>query len=809
MNTLWQDLRYGARMLIKQPGFTLIAVLTLALGIGATTAIFSVVNSIILRPLAYRDPDKLMWVYRMQPPVERSPVSAPAFRDFSQQQQVFETLAAHYAETMIMTETVPAERLMGRRVTANFFTLFGVEPERGRFFLPPDDKAGAARVAVISHGLWQRRFGGEDAVIGKTIKLNSEPHTIIGVAPPQFQFPRNHELWTPARLVESTNPRGANFLMMMGRLKEGVAREQAQAQVNQIAAALAAQYPANHDQLSIFVAPMLDEMVRNIRTTLWLLLGAVGFVLLIACANVANLLLARASVRQPEFAIRAALGAGRFALMRQLLVESLLLALLGGALGVLLASWGVEVLVKIAPVNLPRAQQIGIDRTVLGFTLLVSLLTGLIFGLAPAWQSAAVNLNQMLKDAARSASSSATRTWLRRSLVVAEIALSFVLLVGAGLLIGSARRMLAVNPGFDTSNLLTAVVFYPQKPESAYPKGEAGERQLVAERAMFLRELEQKVSALPGAQVVGAISDLPLSGDGAQNAGVRLPSQPIRPNDPVAEIRFASPDYFRALGVPLLKGNFFRWNDPPQTPEPILVNETLARSFFPNEDAVGKALVVGDGQPHQIVGVVGSVHHGDLISPPDPEIYFSTAQTSGNDGTTLVIRTQNDPASLAQALRQTVQSVNRDAAIFRVKTMDEVLTVSLEQGRFYTRLMTLFAVLALVLAAIGLYGVISYTVAQRNREIGLRLALGAQTGDVLRLILKQGMTLALAGVALGVIAALYVTSLMKTLLYGVSPTDPLTYLVIALLLLVVAVLACWLPVRRATKVDPMIALRCE
>jgi putative ABC transport system permease protein len=812
MQTLWQDLRYGARMLLKKPGFTLIAVITLALGVGATTAIFSVVNAVVLRPLPYREPERLMWVYRMQPPAYRTSISAPAFRDFVAQQQVFEPFVAHYDETMILTETDPAERLPGRRVTANFFALFGVEPERGRFFLPEDDAAGASRVAVISHGLWRRRFGGEESVIGKTVKLNGEAHTIVGVAPPQFQFPPGDEVWTPARLVENQRARRNNFLMMMGRLKDGVSIEQAQAQVNQIAATLGRQYPVEHDKMTILVAPMLDEMVRNVRASLWLLLGAVGFVLLIACANVANLSLARGEARRQEFALRAALGAGRFRLARQLLTECLLLALFGGALGVLLAAWGVEALVKLAPADLPRAEHISLDRWVLGFTSLVSLLTGLIFGLAPAWQHskmAKAHLSQALKEGARGGGGQAARPWLRRALIVTEIALSFVLLAGAGLFIGSARRLAAVHPGFEAENMLTAVVYYPQRSESAYPAGEAGRSAMIAERAAFLRGLQQRVAALPGGQVCGGVSDLPLSGEGDRSATYRPPGRQERADDPMAEIHFVAPGYFSALGMPLLRGRDFDWNDTPQTPLRIIINETLAQSAFPNENPVGKQLVVLRGQAHEIVGVAAAIRHRSLALPPAPEIYFSATQLPAGEGLSLTVKTAVDPASLGPALRQAVQSVNRDAAVFRVRTMESVVAASMARGRFYTGLMTCFGVTALLLAAVGLYGVIAYAVAQRTREFGLRIALGARPGHVARMVLRQGASLTLAGVASGAIAAFGLSGLIEKMLFGVGPTAPWLYGGVALLLTGVAMLACWIPARRATRVDPMVSLRCD
>ena len=788
MRTLIQDLRYGARMLMKQPGFTFIAVITLALGIGANTAIFSVVNAVVLRPLPYPDPDRLVHVYRMQPPVERSPVSVPAYLDFAAQQQSFENFAAHHGETFNLTDVDQAERVIGRRVTANFFALFGVSPSRGRFFLPADDNADSARVAVISDGLWRRRFGGDDHVVGQSIKLNGEAHTVVGVAPPQFQFPRRIEIWTPARLIGRGGDRTSNFLMMIGRLKDGVTKEQAQAQMNQIAAALARQYPS-HNQLSILVSPMLEEQVRDIRAAMWVLLGAVGFVLLIACANVANLLLARSSARAREFAVRAALGAGRFRIVRQLLTESMLLALLGGASGILLAFWGVDLLVAAAPANLPRVGEARIDTWALGFTLLISLLTGFVFGLAPAWQSSKGRLNEALKECARGAGVSWSQAWLRRALVIAEIALSLVLLVGASLLIGSLDRLAKVNPGFETNNLLTADINYPRRPASAYPKGEDGERQRLQERGDFLREIEQKVAMLPGVQSVGVINDLPVTGDSASAGSFRIEGDPNVnwANDPQAEWKSVTPNYFNAIGIPLLKGRSFNEGDTPQSLAAILINETLARRFFPGEDPIGKRLIAFNS-PREIVGVVGDARQGALNLPPSPEIYFPNTQRAFGQQVSLVVRTNVDPASLGDAVRRAAQSVNPDAPVFRIRTMREVIAGSIAQERFNTILMTLFAVVAALLAAIGLYGVMAYNVTQRTREIGIRIALGARRADVLRLVIRQGLRLVALGLALGLMAALALTRLMKKLLFEVSATDPMTFAGVALLLALVALL---------------------
>lgn len=810
MQSLLQDIRYAFRMLIKKPGLTAIAVLTLALGIGANTAIFSVVNSVLLRPLPYRQPDRIMYVFRMQPPIARSPVSVPAFRDFESQQKVFESFAAHYGETFNLTDGSTAERIIGGRVTANFFSLFGIQPERGRFLQESDDRPGSEHVAVISAGLWQRRFASNPSAIGSTIALNGTPYTIIGIAPLQFKFPNRVEIWTPALLAENKNGRGSNFLMMIGRLKDGVSKEQAQLQMNQIAANLARQYPENHSKLSILISPLLQEQVRNIRSVLWIMMGAVALVLLIACANVANLLLARSLARQKEFSVRAALGAGRFRIIRQLLTESVLLAAIGSILGAIVAGLGIKILIALAPANLPRITEVRIDWRVMCFTLIVAILTGLLFGLAPAWQISKTKLNDVLKDGARSVIGNPAQSLLRKGLVVAEIGLSLVLLVSAGLLIGSVRRLLAVNPGFDPNNLITADISYPRRP----PSNNADSRQLqqgMAERIRFLQDIEQQAARLPGIQSVGIINDLPVSGNSSVNGDFSVEGKP-KPNSgeaPVAEFRFVTPNYFTTIGVPILRGHTFSEHDTPQTSQNILINETLAKQFFPNEDPIGKQLNAIDDKPHEIIGVVGDARQWGLNLPAAAEIYFSDLQNPYGDTISLVARTKTDPTAFGESLRRTIQSVNFEAPVFRIRTMNDVMDSTTITDRFNMILMTTFAGIALAMAAIGLYGVMAYSVTQRSHEIGIRMALGANAMEVLGLVLKQGLSLALTGVVTGLIAAFAVTRLMQGFLFGISPTDPLTFVSIALILLAIALLASYLPARRATKVDPMIVLRYE
>lgn len=807
LEDLWQDVRYGARVLIKHPGFTVVAVLTLALGIGANTAIFSFVNTVLLRPLPFKDPDRLVYVFRTQPPIMAGPISRPDYFEWEAQNGVFQGVASFQRTTFNVTGGEEAERVSGARVTQGFFPLFGVAPRRGRFLESSGDWAGGGRVAVISEGLWQRRFGGDPGVTERIVTLDGDTYSIVGVAPSTFQFPARVEVWTPALLAEAKTNRGSNYLNVIARLRDGVNLAQAQAQMNQIASAEAAQYPDHDMNLTVTIMPILEAQVRNIRSVLLILLGAVAVVLLIACANVANLLLARATARQREIAIRAALGAGRMRIVRQLLAESVLLSLLGGAFGALLAVWSVHLLAALAPATLPRVTEIGLDRWVLGFTLLLSVLTGLLFGLAPALQVSRPDLNESLKEGARgSASGGPQRAAVRRVLVITEIALSFVLLVSAALLIKSISRLTDVNPGFDPRPLLTANVSLPRTPGA-----NEGSAEDVRKANYFLTAVQQRIGSLPGVGAVGVINDLPVSGSGSVNGDFNIEGRPKFKSGeaPVAEFRWITPDYFRAIGIPLLRGRVFNDQDGPISPVNILVNEALARQFFPDQDCIGQRLEVLDDRPHEIIGVVGNARQWGLDRPPDPEIYFSYSQMVDGGETTLVVRTTGDPAALAEAVRRAAREVNRDAPVYKITPMTQVMADSTAQRRFNTILMTAFAGVALVLASVGLYGVISYSVAQRSHEIGIRMALGAQTGDVLRMMLWQGARLALAGVMVGLAASLLFTRLLSGLLYGVSATDAVTFTGTAVALTGVALLACYIPARRATKVEPVVALRSE
>ena len=800
-------IRYAFRSMIKSPGFSAIAVIALGLGIGANTAIFSVVNSVLLRPLPYADPDRLVHVHRMQPPIERGPISRPDFFEWRDKQEVFSGIGAYHFRTLNLSGTDQAERLIGASVTGNFFSLFDVPPAAGRFFGPSDDQPGANPVVVLSFGLWQRRFGGQPGLIGQTITLDGASYAVIGVAPASFQFPRRVDLWKPAILDEQKSQRGSNYLKVIARLKNSVSEQQAQAQMNQIASALAQQYPDNDANLTVMIVPLLEEQVRNLRGVLLIMLGAVSFVLLIACANVANLSLARAATRTREFAIRTALGASRMRIIRQLLTESLLLALAGGALGVLLAMLGVRLLVSLAPTGLPRINEVGIDVWVLGFTFTVSLLTGLVFGLAPALQVSKPDLNESLKEGSRG-SSEGQQTLLRRGLVVVEIALSLVLLVSAALLIASIKRLTAVSPGFDPTKSLAAEISFPY---TTAVTGDGAQAAAARQASSYLAEARIKLGALPGVEAVGAINDLPITGRSSINGGFSVEGKPpFNPGEaPVAEFRQVTPGYFESIGIPVLKGRTLDDSDLSKKPENIVVNETFAKSFIGDDNPIGRRVRALDGQFHEIIGVVGDARQWGLDRQASAEIYFSFGQLSLGQEAALVVRTGSDPANLVSAVRSAITDVNREAPITRIRPMTQAVEDSMGSSRFNMILMTIFAGVALVMASIGLYGVISYSVSQRTHEIGIRMALGASRQSVLGLVLRNGMTLALIGVGFGVGAALGLTRLIASLLFGVSPTDPFTFIAISLLLTGVALLACFVPAHRATRVDPMIALRYE
>ncbi|HEX8282764.1 MAG TPA: ABC transporter permease [Pyrinomonadaceae bacterium] len=806
-----QDFRYALRVLWKNPGFTAVAVVALALGIGANSAIFSVVNAVLLRPLPYQNPERLVmvWEENNKSGYPKDTPAAANFVDWREQNQVFEGMAAVAEQDFNLTGAGEPERLSGRRVSADLFSLLGVAPHAGRTFAPEEDRPGANKVVVLSHGLWQRRFGADPTLIGKTLSLNGEPHTVVGVMPPRFQFPsRLDELWVPIALTpEQAANRGRHYLEVVARLKPGVTVERAQAEMSTIAARLQQQYPQQNTNLGATVETMHEHLVGDIRPALLVLLGAVGFVLLVACANVANLLLARAATRQKEIAVRTALGASRLRLIRQFLTESVLLAALGGVLGLLLAVWGVSLLQNFIPEDISQVKDIAVNARVLGFTLGVSLLTGLVFGLAPALQASSFNLNETLKEGGRDSSAGSRGKRIRGALVVTEVAVSLVLLIGAGLLINSFLRLRGVDPGFKVDNLLTMSVVLPRE---KYPSHER--------RTAFYRDLLARVESLPGVRSAAVTSWIPLAATQGDSIGISpeghpdpLPGQGKRPT---AVTRVVSPEYFDTMGIRLLQGRGFEdGRDRVDSPAVILISEAFARRFWPNESAVGKRVNAGDPNDPadwcEVVGVVRDVRQFELAAEPKPQMYFSYTQAGFFLPRHLVVGTDADPLAVAGAVRKTVWEVDREQPVSNISTMRDVLSESLARERFSMLLLGVFAALALMLAAVGLYGVMSYTVAQRTREIGLRMALGARPSDVLRLVVGQGLRLALAGVVLGLLASFALTGLMKSLLYGVSATDPATLVTISLVLVAVALVASYIPARRATRVDPLIALRYE
>ena len=807
MTTLLQDIRYGARTLLKSPGFTVVAVLALALGVGANTAIFSVVNAVLLRALPFEKPEELVrvWATNARRGVTSNPTSYLNFVDWRSQNNAFEFLAAYSQASAALTGGDAPEQINGVVTTADLLPALGVRAALGRYFTEEEAGPGEARVVVIGHGLWQRRFGGDPNLIGREIMLNGRSRTVVGVMPAGFKFPLNAEateFWMPLDPTSELNRvRGANYLGVVARLKPTATLAQAQSEMDAIARRLEEQYPEQNSGRGIRLVSMYEDTVGNVRPALLVLLGAVGCVLLIACANVANLLLARAAARGKEIALRTALGANRWRIVRQLLTESLLLALAGGALGSLLALWGVDLLVSMIPPDVPRVGEIGLDVRVLGFTTAISVTTGIVFGLAPALAASKLDLNESLKEGGRGSSESFRRNRLRSALVVSEIALSLVLLIGAGLLIKSFLRLREIDPGFNPEKVMAMDLALPS---AKYVEESAQSR--------FFQELLARVGALPGVEAVGVVDPLPLGGNMAQNGFTIEGRPPLAPGERlVANARIISADYFRAMNIPLLEGRALTERDAQNAPKTIVVNQTLARRFFGNENPIGKraTVTIAPDFTAEIVGIVGDVRHRSLEAESGPEFYVSYLQVSSG-GMSLVARTATgDVSGLLAAVRREVQQLDKDQPISDTRPMTALLAQSIAPRRFNMLLLGTFAFVALALAGVGIFGVMSYTVTRRTHELGIRMALGAQRGDVLRLVLRQGMTLTALGVCLGLVGAYTATRLLSSLLYGVSSSDPVTFILVTLLLAAVAFLACYVPARRATKVDPMVALRYE
>jgi predicted permease len=801
LEELWQDLRYGARMLLKNPGFTVVAVVTLALSIGANAAIFSVVNATLLRPLPFDDPDRLIMIRETKLPEFTDFSVGPAtFLDWKNQNTVFERLVAMTNTSLTLIGAGDPERLRGMLVTEGFFAMLGVRPQIGRDFLPEEDRAGRNNVVILSHRLWQRRLGGDPNVVNRVITLGGQSYTVIGVAPATFRFvDSDAEFWTPMAFTAEQAEQRGRYLRAIGRLKQGVALEQARSEMSGIADRLAKQYPSIAGW-NVKLTPLLEYTVKDVKTPLLLLFGAVVFVLLIACVNVANLLLARSAAREKEIAIRASLGAGRAHIARQLLTESLLLALSGGAAGLMVAGGGMDLLLALAPEDLPRLSDVSLDGRALAFTAALTLLTGLGFGLFPALQASRPNLNETLKDAGRVATDDRGRRLMRSALVVAEIALALVLLTGAGLLIETFLRLRSVSPGFNPTGALAVVILLPQR---KYPDDD--------QQAAFYARLIERVAALPGVQAAGAVSVLPLSG-GSFIDSFEIEGRPPYPagEEPSADYYSATPGYFKAMGIPLLRGRLFAERDSTGAPRIVIINETMAKRFFPGEDPIGKRLQVGVGPAiyREIVGIVGDVKQQGLDQETTAQIYEPHAQRPF-PSMALIARSSGAPANLSAAIRGEVLMIDKEQPVSSVETVEQFLSASIAQQRFSALIFGIFGAVAMALACVGIYGVLSYSVAQRKREIGVRMALGAARRDVLGLVVGQAMLLALAGVATGLGAAFALTRLMKSLLFSVSATDPMTFGLVALLLVAVSLLAALVPARRATKVDPLVALRCE
>ncbi|MDB6147768.1 MAG: hypothetical protein JWO45_1432 [Spartobacteria bacterium] len=803
MNTLGQDIRYGLRMLRKNPGFTLAAVVALMLGISSSTAIFTVVNGVLLQPLSYPRSDEIVSLAQtVRSTGVSSHDSSPAnYIDWASQNEVFAALAASRGSQVTLSDGDRPERLRMTTTSANFFTLFGVNPILGRSLGQQDSKPGNDHVAVLGYETWQRRFGGERGVLGRNIMLNGEPFTVIGVMPRGFSPDDYAELWIPSAwdvpehpLVPGQDPRqmrDRNYLDVWGRLKTGVSLGQARSQMNAIAARLEKQFPNANMDVGVAVVPLHEQLVSGLRPALVLLMASVAFLLLIGCVNVANLLLSRAAARSREIAIRFALGASRARLVQQLLTESVLLALLGGTLGVIFAAWIVPILLSLGPADLRSFREIGLNREVLGFSLVVSLATGLLFGAMPAFYASFSNPNDSLVRGERG--STGVRSRGRATLITTEIALSLVLLIGAGLMMKSFAKLIHVDPGFAPDGLLVFNIGLPRSTDSAH-------------QAIFYREVAGRLQALPGVRSAGAVSRLPLAGGNSSRSITLVGSN--QPHD--ADLRIATSDYFRTMAIPSLRGRTFTEHDGQNAQPVAVINEAMARTVFASEDPIGKHILVGsDTAKVQIVGVVGNVCHVGLESSARAEIYLPLGQMDWPSMFFAVRTTNSSPLALTSTVQNAVWTVNKNVALADIRTMDDLVAKSVANRKFTMLLLAIFAGIALFLAAIGLFGVMSYSVVQRAREIGVRMALGAKRTDIFKLVVRQGMLLTSIGLTIGLVIALGVTRLMSGLLFGVSTTDASTFIILPALLALVAFLACWLPAYRASSVDPIIALRSE
>jgi len=812
MENLWKDLRFALRGLRKRPGFALVAVLTLTLGIGANTAIFSVTHAALLAPLPYHEPDKLvgLWAKNDKKNLTQQPVSYPNLKDWKERNQVFAHMAGVRVESFSLTDRPEPERVSGLRVSVSILSLLGVKPALGRDFLPEEGQPGREAVALVGHALWRQRYAGDPRLVGQTLTLDGKAYTVVGILPPRLKNPglrltlpaSGADVWIPLIPAPAEQNRSFANIRAVARLKQGITIAQAQAEMNVLALQLEQQYPDSNTNVGAEVGSLHEHLTGRVRRGLWILLGAVGCVLLIACANVANLLLARAAGRQTEMALRAALGANRWRLIRQLLIECVALSVMGGVCGALLVALGVPLLIGLSATSIPRAEEIGVSVPVLGFTLLISLLTGAIFGLAPALQSSRIQLVEALKEGKKGAAGGGRQRRLLSALVVIEIALALVLLVGAGLMIRSFRSVTAVDPGFDPHNLLTI----------AAPLQQASYKDQQLQLQFYERALPA-ISALPGVQSAAGVFRLPITGFATAIFTVQGRPVPVG-QEPNADYRTISHDYFRTMKMTVTRGRGFTERDNSEAPDAVIINEELARRFFPDEDPVGKRLQVALEKTRwrEIVGVVTNAKLSGLEAKTDPAIYLPFQQNTWPNAlrtSFLVVRTGGDPNNYRAAIRQALRSIDPSLPITQLRTMDEIIADSLSQRRFNTALLLVFAIVAALLAAVGVYGVMSYLVTQRTHELGVRMALGAQRGDILKLVAGGGAKLAAIGITVGVTLALAMTRLMSGLLFGVGVTDPWTFVLIALLFAAVALLASYLPARRAARTDPLTALRYD